>query len=96
MRKNQPAFLIVDDDAAFSQAMGWALEGQGFSVRFAHDIGSAVKSATSAPPDFAIVDLKDARGIGLNTYSRPKIHEFSDADFGSDRLCEHRDCGRSN
>ncbi len=65
MRKNQPAFLIVDDDAAFSQAMGWALEGQGFSVRLAHDIGSAVKSATSAPPDFAIVDLKMPGESGL-------------------------------
>ena len=65
MNKNAPSFLIVDDDLAFSQAMGWALEGHGFKVRVAQDVASALQSASVAPPDFAVVDLKMPGESGL-------------------------------
>ncbi len=65
MRKNERKFLIVDDDLAFSQAMSWALEGRGFDVERAHDVDAALQSATNAPPDFAVVDLKMPGQSGL-------------------------------
>jgi two-component system, response regulator RegA len=65
MNKYAPSFLIVDDDLAFSQAMGWALEGHGFQVRVTQDVTSALQSATHAPPDFAVVDLKMPGESGL-------------------------------
>lgn len=65
MRNNDATFLIVDDDIAFSQALGWALEGRGFGVERAHDVDAALQAAKNTPPEFAVVDLKMPGQSGL-------------------------------
>jgi two-component system, response regulator RegA len=65
MRKTGAAFLIVDDDVAFTQALGWALEDRGFDVERAHDVDAALQAAKNAPPEFAVVDLKMPGQSGL-------------------------------
>lgn len=65
MIKSDPALLLVDDDNAFCQAMGWALRGHGFRVEIAQDVNAALKFAESDPPDFAVVDLKLSGESGL-------------------------------
>lgn len=69
------SFLIVDDDLAFSQAMSWALTGQGFRVSLAHDVNAALAAAKAHVPDFAIVDLKMPGESGLTLV--PELKKLS-------------------
>lgn len=50
--------LIVDDEAAFSNAVGKSLELRGFTVHCAHDGRTALELARAHPVDIALVDLK--------------------------------------
>lgn len=75
----QPAgasVLIVDDDDAFRNRLGRALEKRGFSARLAAGMQEALKLAREAPPDYAVVDLRLEDGDGLQVVNA--IREIRD------------------
>lgn len=49
--------LLVDDDEVFRGVLAKALSRRGYAVQTAHDVESALSSATAEPPDYALVDL---------------------------------------
>lgn len=69
--------LLVDDDDTFATVLGRSLERRGYHVRTAADHDSAVAHAREAPPDYAVVDLKLARGSGLKFVK--ELHAMSPA-----------------
>jgi two-component system response regulator RegA len=58
--------MIVDDDEVFASTLARAFERRGFRPRLAHDFDAALRSASSAPPEFAVVDLRLPGGSGLS------------------------------
>jgi two-component system response regulator RegA len=60
------SLLIVDDDAPLCQRLARAMERRGFLVTTADSVASGTAAATSAPPAFAVVDLRLADGSGLD------------------------------
>lgn len=63
--KNQ-TLLIVDDDRAFLQRLGRAMESRGFVVELAESISDGLSSIRKSPPDFAVVDMRLEDGNGLD------------------------------
>ncbi len=66
---NLPAdrtILIVDDDKAFSTRLGRAMETRGFDVRIVQSVRDAKAAIRTAPPAFAVVDLRLDDGSGLD------------------------------
>ena len=57
--------LIVEDDEAFSCALGNALEKKGFNVFSSNTISSAIHAANTHSPNFAVIDLKLENESGL-------------------------------
>jgi two-component system response regulator RegA len=57
--------LIVDDDAPFRQRLAQAMERRGFIVSVADSVAAGSEAARSAPPAFAVVDLRLGDGSGL-------------------------------
>ncbi|MCI4662706.1 MAG: ActR/PrrA/RegA family redox response regulator transcription factor [Neomegalonema sp.] len=57
--------LIVDDDAPFRIRLGRAMEKRGFEVTLAESVTEGRTIAKSAPPAFAVVDLRLEDGNGL-------------------------------
>jgi two-component system response regulator RegA len=62
----RPTLLLVDDDAPLRERLARALDQRGFAVTTADSVGAGVKLAGSAPPDFAVVDLRLGDGSGLD------------------------------
>ena len=60
------SLLIVDDDDPFRDRLSRAMERKGFQVRNAKTVENAVKLVRSAPPNFALVDLRLEDGNGLD------------------------------
>lgn len=60
-----PPLLLVDDDEAFREVLTRALERRGFSVTSAHNIESALDSAATNHPSYAVVDLRMPGESGL-------------------------------
>lgn len=58
--------LVADDDAAFRQRLGRALEVRGFQVTLAESVASALTSVKKAPPAFAVIDLRLGDGNGVD------------------------------
>ncbi|MDZ4791966.1 MAG: ActR/PrrA/RegA family redox response regulator transcription factor [Hyphomicrobiales bacterium] len=58
--------LIVDDDKAFSTRLGRAMETRGFEVRIVQSVRDAKAAIKTAPPAFAVVDLRLDDGSGLD------------------------------
>ncbi len=58
--------LIVDDDKAFSTRLGRAMETRGFDVRIVQSVRDAKAAIRTAPPAFAVVDLRLDDGSGLD------------------------------
>ncbi|MBC8050234.1 MAG: ActR/PrrA/RegA family redox response regulator transcription factor [Chitinophagales bacterium] len=58
--------LIVDDDKAFSTRLGRAMETRGFDVRIVQSVRDAKAAIKTAPPAFAVVDLRLDDGSGLD------------------------------
>ena len=58
--------LIIEDDEAFSCALGTALEKKGFNVFSSSTISSAIQAANTHSPNFAVVDLKLGDESGLH------------------------------
>lgn len=60
------SLLIIDDDRAFLQRLGRAMETRGFAVEMAETIGEGLASIQKGPPDYAVVDMRLEDGNGLD------------------------------
>ena len=58
--------LIVDDDEAFRTRLARAMTHRGFAVTAADGVRSGIAAARSAPPAFAVLDLRLGDGSGLD------------------------------
>ncbi len=58
--------LIVDDDGPFVRRLGRAMESRGFKVDIAESVAEGLAKAKSAPPRFAVVDMRLGDGNGLD------------------------------
>lgn len=58
--------LIVDDDQPLLQRLARAMEKRGFTVVTADSVAKGLVLATSAAPDYAVIDLRLADGSGLD------------------------------
>jgi two-component system response regulator RegA len=61
-----PSLLIVDDDAPFLRRLARAMETRGFVVDLAGSVAEGIAKARSAPPSYAVVDLRLGDGNGLD------------------------------
>ena len=57
--------LIVDDDNTLRDRLARAMEKKGFKVTQAENVKMGISQAESAPPAFAVVDLRLGDGSGL-------------------------------
>ncbi len=60
------SLLIVDDDKPFLQRVARAMEARGYAVDTADSVADGVKKAETAPPAFAVIDLRLDDGSGLD------------------------------
>jgi len=60
------SLLIVDDDEPFLTRLARAMERRGFVVRTAGSVAEGIAATRSAPPAFAVLDLRLADGSGLD------------------------------
>ena len=60
------SLLIVDDDDPLRMRLARAMEKKGFQVKDAKTVENAIKMVISAPPKFALVDLRLEDGNGLD------------------------------
>ncbi len=58
--------LVADDDAAFRQRLGRALETRGFLVTMAESVAASLAAVRKAPPAFAVIDLRLGDGNGVD------------------------------
>ena len=63
------SLLIVDDDKPFLNRLERAMIKRGFDVRIANSVASGTGCVTSAPPAFAIIDMRLGDGNGLDVVS---------------------------
>jgi two-component system response regulator RegA len=66
----EKTLLIVDDDKPFLQRVARAMEARGYIVKTADSVAEGVRQAESAPPAFAVVDLRLEDGSGLDVVER--------------------------
>ncbi len=59
------SLLIVDDDGPFLRRLGRALESRGFAVEMAESVAAGHAAIRTAPPKYAVIDLRLADGNGL-------------------------------
>ena len=59
--------LLLDDDAPLRTRLGRALEGRGFLPTLVASVAEALSAVKTAPPAFAVVDmrLEDGNGLGV-------------------------------
>lgn len=60
------SLLVVDDDKAFCDRLARALCSRGFTARTALSVAEALAAIETAPPAFAVIDLKLGDGSGLD------------------------------
>jgi two-component system response regulator RegA len=58
--------LIVDDDKPFANRLSRAMESRGFDVRVAETVQDGLAMIKSAPPNYAVVDMRLGDGNGLD------------------------------
>jgi len=58
--------LLVDDDRPFLQRLGRAMESRGFLVETAESVAEGIAKVKSAPPAYAVVDMRLNDGNGLD------------------------------
>lgn len=61
--------LLVDDDKAFLTRLGRAMEARGFAVTLAGSVAEGLDAVRTAPPAFAVVDMRLEDGNGLEVVS---------------------------
>lgn len=60
------SLIIVDDDKAFLNRLGRAMESRGFQVRTALSVQEGMALIRAEPPDYAVVDMRLEDGNGLD------------------------------
>jgi two-component system response regulator RegA len=60
------SLLVVDDDRIFCDRLARALSTRGFTARAATSVAEALEAIKTAPPAFAVVDLRLGDGSGLD------------------------------
>ena len=60
------SLVIVDDDRAFLQRLGRAMELRGFEVRMGHSVAEGLDLIRQSAPAFAVVDMRLEDGNGLD------------------------------
>ncbi len=65
-----PELLIVDDDRAIRRSLELHLQGRGFAVRTAADLGEAEAAWRERAPDLVILDLMLPDGEGIDLLER--------------------------
>lgn len=65
MTLQENTLLLVNDDTAFCQVLGRALEKRGFQVTVAHSVEQALPLAEKNSPGYAVLDLKMSGASGL-------------------------------
>jgi two-component system response regulator RegA len=65
-QEDEKTLLILDDDVAFRTRLGRSLEQRGFTVTPAASVAEATAIAASAPPAYAVLDLRLEDGSGLS------------------------------
>lgn len=73
MQQERPSLLLVDDDDAYRQVLGRALEKRGFAVSAAADVDAAIALAQNNPPEYAVIDLKMPGTSGLVLIQKLKM-----------------------
>lgn len=63
------SLLIVEDDKSFLTRLARAMESRGFSVATAETVAEGLLQVESAPPAFAVVDMRLGDGNGLDVIS---------------------------
>ena len=58
--------LLLDDDAVLRNRLGRALESRGFITTLAESVEEALAAVRSAPPAFAVLDMRLDDGSGLS------------------------------
>ena len=66
------SLVIVDDDKAFLQRLGRAMEVRGFEVRMAESVAEGLDLIRQRAPAFAIVDMRLEDGSGLDVIEELK------------------------
>lgn len=64
------SLLIVDDDGPFSTRLLRAMDSRGYSSRVANSVANAMVAIETAPPSFAVVDMRLEDGNGLDVIRR--------------------------
>src|SRR5438552_7698625 len=60
------SLLVVDDDRVFCERLARALSSRGFAARTAMSVVEALAAIETAPPAFAVIDLRLGDGSGLD------------------------------
>ncbi len=68
----EKTLLIVDDDRPFSSRLQRAMEARGFVVTAAQSVAEGLAAIATAPPAFAVIDMRLADGNGLDVISELK------------------------
>jgi len=66
VRPSDETLLIVDDDKPFASRLSRAMESRGFDVRVAETVQDGLAMVQSAPPIYAVVDMRLEDGNGLD------------------------------
>lgn len=66
MQVHRKRILVVDDEPYFAQVLKRAFVARGFDTVTAHNIDGAITSATTAPIDHVVLDLKLGEESGLS------------------------------
>jgi two-component system, response regulator RegA len=64
--------LIVEDDKSLLQRLARAMEGRGFIVATAETVADGLHHVETAPPAYAVVDMRLGDGSGLDVISALK------------------------
>ena len=64
------SLMIVEDDKPFLQRLARAMEGRGFEVTPVETIAEGLRIADTAPPAYAVVDLRLEDGNGLDVIAK--------------------------
>jgi two-component system response regulator RegA len=68
------SLMIVDDDKAFLQRLGRAMEQRGFEVRMGSSVSEGLDLVRQKAPAFAVVDLRLEDGTGLDVIAELAKH----------------------
>ena len=63
------SLLIVDDDKSFCLRLARAMESRGFVVTTASCVAEGLSAIASAPPAYAVIDMRLTDGNGLDVIS---------------------------